>query len=88
MVVAKLDLVVVVAALAGGLLWIEHANRIKIEMPAEIAPQAARAAACPENESVPFSADCMLFIQGGVRSDVRRPFNEADSASVESPEQP
>jgi hypothetical protein len=86
-VAAKLNLVILVA-LAGGMLWIEHAHRITIEAsaPAEVAGR--EAASCPENESVPFSADCMTFIQGGAESDVRRPAIAADGASAESPELP
>jgi hypothetical protein len=85
-VAAKLNLVILAAA-AGGFLWIEHAHRIKIETstPAEVAQ---RAAVCPENESVPFSADCMTFIQGGAGSDVRPRLNATDGALADSPELP
>ena len=85
---AKLNLVILVA-LAGGMLWIEHAHRITIEAsaPAEVAGRDA--ALCPANESVPFSADCMAYIQGtGVQPDVRRPGNMVDAASADSPELP
>jgi hypothetical protein len=85
MVVARLHLIII-AVVAGGALWIEQAHRIKIESP--IAAEVAGHAACPANESVPFSADCMAFIQGGVASEVSRRVNEVDAASVESPEQP
>ena len=81
--------VLLLAAIAGGVLWIEHAHRITIEAsaPAELAGRDA--APCPANESVPFSADCLTFIQGaGVRFDVRRPGNAVDAASVDSPELP
>jgi hypothetical protein len=87
MVVSKLNLVIL-AAIAGGVVWIEHAQRIKIEMqpPAELAVTAAPA--CPENESVPFSADCMRYIQGGAGSEVRPRLNAADAALADSPELP
>jgi hypothetical protein len=81
--------VFVLAAIAGGMLWIEHAHRITIEAsgPAEVAGRDA--ALCPANESVPFSADCMAYIQGsGVQPDVRRPGNTVDAASADSPELP
>jgi hypothetical protein len=84
-VVRKLNLVIVAAA-AGGLLWIEHAQRIRIEV-SEI--RARSADVCPENESVPFSTDCMMFIQGGVgpsEEGVRA--NAVDGASISSPELP
>jgi hypothetical protein len=67
-VVSKLDLVVVVAAIAGGLLWIEHGHRVIIETPAGAAFSAPVATVCPDNENVPYSADCIAFMQGGVAS--------------------
>jgi hypothetical protein len=84
MVVAKLNLVILAAAV-GGVLWIEHAHRISIET-VEVAGR--NAAVCPENESVPFSADCMMFIQGGVGPDVHPRVSAADVASAASPELP
>jgi hypothetical protein len=83
--------VLLLAAIAGGVLWIEHAHRITIEpsAPAELAGRDA--AICPENESVPFSADCLAFIQGTgvqVQSGVRRPANPRDGTSAEPPELP
>ena len=80
--------VFVLAAIAGGMLWIEHAHRITIEASAPVEVAGREAASCPENESVPFSADCMTFIQGGAESDVRWPAIAADGASAESPELP
>jgi hypothetical protein len=87
MIVSKFN-IVVLAAVLGGVLWIEHSHRIKVETsaPAEIA--SSKPAICPENESVPFSADCMMFIQGGVGSEIRPRINAADVASAESPELP
>jgi hypothetical protein len=76
--------ILLVAAIAGGVLWIEHAHRITIEAaaPAEVAGRDATL--CPANESVPFSADCMAYIQGGgVQSDARRPAVAAHGASAE-----
>jgi hypothetical protein len=86
-VTAKLNLAILAAA-AGGMLWVEHAHRITIEAaaPAEVASR--ETASCPENESVPFSQDCMAFIQGGAASDVRRPGNTVDAAAADSPELP
>jgi hypothetical protein len=87
MVIGKLNLVVVAVAV-GGVLWIEHAQRVRIEIstPAEIAGR--NAAICPENESVPFSADCMMFIQSGVGSDVHLRPSAGDGALPDSPELP
>jgi hypothetical protein len=85
-VVAKLNLVILAGA-ASGVLWIESAHRIRIEVstPAEVAVRDA--AMCPENESVPFSADCMKFIQGTAVPDVLRA-SGTDGSFADSPEQP
>jgi hypothetical protein len=86
MAFGKLNILVLALLAGGGMLWVEHSHRTKIEVstPTELAER--NAAVCPENESVPFSADCMTFIQGGVGSNVRVPVNAAEDA--ESPELP
>ena len=87
MLITKFN-VLLLAAIAGGVLWVEHAHRITIEAsaPAEFAGRDA--AICPENESVPFSPDCLAFIQGGAESDFRRPAIAPDAAPADSPELP
>jgi hypothetical protein len=64
--VSKLGLAVIVVATVGGALWIEHGHRIVIEAepPADLASP-ARAAACPDNDTMPYSASCIAFLQGG-----------------------
>jgi hypothetical protein len=63
MVLSKLDLAIV-AAVAAALFWVEYEHRIIIATPA--AAEAAPAGSiCPEKDSVPFSADCLAFIEGG-----------------------
>jgi hypothetical protein len=59
MVVSKLD-IVIVASIAVAMIWIEHGQRISIEAPLPTVV-AAPEAVCPENESVPHSADCFAF---------------------------
>jgi hypothetical protein len=86
MVISRLNLVIL-AAVAGAVVWIEHAQHIKIEISTPAERAGTNAVVCPENESVPFSADCMIFIQGGVGLDVPARLNAAD-ASAESPELP
>jgi hypothetical protein len=86
-VTARRNLVVVAAA-AGGLLWIEHAHRIRIDVPSPAEIAAREAAICPENESVPFSADCMTFIQGAAGPDARPQTGAVDGVSADSPELP
>jgi hypothetical protein len=53
--------ILIIAAILGAVFLVERGDRIRIE-----APQAdlAEVAACPANESVPFSPECMAFIQG------------------------
>jgi|HubBroStandDraft_6_1064221.scaffolds.fasta_scaffold1698845_1 hypothetical protein len=61
MAMSKLDVAVVIVA-AAVLLRIEHDHRIFIGTPAAAAPAAA---VCPAKDDVPFSADCIKFIEGG-----------------------
>jgi hypothetical protein len=86
MVVSKLNLAILAAAV-GGVMWIEHAHRITIRSPAPAEVAGVGTPACPENESVPFSADCMMFIQGGAGLDVR-PRAAATRTLPDSPERP
>jgi hypothetical protein len=62
MAVSKLDVAVVIFA-AAVLVRIEHDHRIFIGTPAAAAAPAA--AICPATDDVPFSADCIKFIEGG-----------------------
>ena len=68
MAVSKLDVAVVVV-MAAALLRIEHDHRIVIGTSALAVPPAA--AVCPATDDVPFSADCIKFINGGVLPDMR-----------------
>jgi hypothetical protein len=83
MALSKLDLAVV-AVMAAGMLWIEHEHRIIIGTPAavEIAPPGA--SVCPDTDDVPFSADCIAFIDGGVMPDIQSGARTAASAPVAS----
>jgi hypothetical protein len=84
---SKLDLLAIVV-FVGGAILVEHANRTRIEAPPPVAVAAQRGRACPINESVPFSAECMAFIQDALAPlDLRRRLNGADT-SAESPELP
>jgi hypothetical protein len=70
MVLSRLDLAIV-AVLAGGLFWIEQEHRIIIATPAAAEVSSPAGSACPDNDSVPFSADCIAFIEGGVSAGER-----------------
>jgi hypothetical protein len=83
MVLSKFDLAIVVFV-AAGMLWIEHGHRTSIATP--IAAEAPAASACPDNDSVPFSADCIAFIDGGASAAAARtPVNAMTSASAAPP---
>jgi hypothetical protein len=77
MVLSKFDLAIVVFV-AAGMLWIEHGHRTSIAAP--IAAEAPAASACPDNDSVPFSADCIAFIDGGVSPAARTPVSAMTGA--------
>jgi hypothetical protein len=64
MAVSKLDWAAAVV-MAAALLRIEHGHRIVIGTPAA----APAASVCPATDDVPFSADCLKFIDGGVSPD-------------------
>jgi hypothetical protein len=62
---SKLDLAIIVVLAAGCAFWIEQGQRVVIDAPtpSELAAAAA-APACPDNDSVPYSANCLLFLSG------------------------
>jgi hypothetical protein len=77
--------VLVLAAVAGGVLWIENAHRVRIEAPAPVEASAQPTQACPANESVPFSPECMAFIQGTYQpAKLRRLIGGADESTSSS----
>jgi hypothetical protein len=63
--VSKVDIAVVAALVAGCAFWIEQGHRITIDAPtpSELAV-APTAAACPDNDRAPYSADCLAFLKG------------------------
>lgn len=83
MVVSKLNLLII-ASIAGAVLWIEHGNHVSLETSAPVELAAPAVPVCPENESVPHSADCFAF-QGDVASDVRERLNIAQGARTPDP---
>jgi hypothetical protein len=54
-----------------GLLWIEREHRIVIGSSAATEIALLGAPVCPDNDSVPFSADCIAFIGGDISLSVR-----------------
>jgi hypothetical protein len=50
----KLELAIVLSAVAGGALWVEQGHRVVIDAPAaDEAQSVAAAAACPDNDTMP-----------------------------------
>jgi hypothetical protein len=77
--------VFVLAAIAGGAMWIEHTHRIRIIASASVETSAQPTQACPANESVPFSPECMEFIQGTYQpTKFRRLIGGADDSASSS----
>jgi hypothetical protein len=59
----KLDLAIVLVALAGGTLLIEQNHRVVIDAPAAAEVQSlAAAAACPANDTTPYDAHCLDYL--------------------------
>jgi len=60
--VSKIDYAVIAAVVAGCACWIEQGHRIVIDAPtlSELAATSS-AAACPDNDRVPYSAACLAF---------------------------
>ncbi len=59
----KLELAIVVAAVAGGAFWVEQGHRVVIDAPAAAQAQAvAAAAACPDNDTMPYDARCLDYL--------------------------
>jgi len=62
-VMRKLDLAIVLVALAGGTLLIEQNHRLVIEAPAAAEAQLlAAAAACPDNDTTPYDSRCLDYL--------------------------
>ena len=68
--VSKVDLAVVAALVAGCAFWIERGHRITIDAPTPSELAASPPAACPDNDRVPYSADCLAFLKGNSESEI------------------
>ena len=66
----RLDRAAIIAAIAGGIFWIEHRHQIVTDAPtaAELDARAA-ARVCPDSENVPYGQSCIVFMQGDIVSD-------------------
>ena len=69
---SKLDLAAIGAA-ACWMLSVEHGNHIFTDVPTRTERSALAAAAdCPDNDNMPYSASCLIFLEGKLESEVRR----------------
>jgi hypothetical protein len=66
---SKIDLAIVVS-IAVCMLWIERGHRIVIATLASAEAARPAASVCPDTDDVPFSADCIKYIDGGVSPDI------------------
>jgi hypothetical protein len=58
-----LKLAIVVAAVAGGAFWVEQGHRVVIDAPATAEAQSVTAAAaCPDNDTMPYDARCLDYL--------------------------
>jgi len=67
---SKLELAAIVAA-ACGMLSIEHGNQIFTDVSTRTERSPLAAADCPDNDSLPYPASCLMFLEGKLASDVR-----------------
>ena len=67
---SKLELAAILAA-ACGMLSIEHGNHTFTNAPTRTERSALAAADCPDNDSMPYPASCLIFLDAKLESDVR-----------------
>jgi hypothetical protein len=68
MAFSRIDLTII-AVVAVGMLWIEQEHRVFIS-PADAESERPASSVCPDTDDVPFSAECIKFIDGGVLPDI------------------
>ncbi len=80
---SKLDLAVIAAIILGGVVWVESRHRVVLEPSthAELASPAS-GAACPDRESEPYGASCLVFMGGDRVFGIGSQANAAVSASL------
>jgi hypothetical protein len=79
----KFDLALVIVSIAAFALWIEHGHRVVIDAPAHAqGAVVAPAAACPDNDNVPYSAGCIAFLEGRSASGMQWRVNAAESSAA------
>jgi hypothetical protein len=70
--VLRFDVAVIVIAIAGGLLWIEHVHRVVIDAPAADTAVSV-AAACSNTDAVPYATACLEYINLSPDTEPRLP---------------
>ena len=56
----RLNVAMMLVAVAGSALWVEQRHRVVIDAPAAEMP--LRSAACPDNDNVPYSEACLEYL--------------------------
>ena len=70
--VSKLDLAAIFAAMACLALSIENGHHISTDAPRRAELSTSKAAApCPDNDSTPYPANCLEFMEGKIASEMR-----------------
>ena len=78
---SRLDIVVIIAVI-----WIEQSDRIIIDAPTHTEPALPAAApACPDNDNVPYSDRCIMFLGSSYASGMNWQTNFAASTAEASP---
>jgi hypothetical protein len=81
--VSKFDLAAIFAAMACLALSIENRHHFLTDAPGSAEQWAPKAAApCPDNDSRPYPANCLEFMEGKIASEMRRPVAAQRSATV------
>jgi hypothetical protein len=84
--VSKLDMAVIIAVIVCGAIWIEQSHRIIIDAPTHTEPALLAAApACPDNDNVPYSDRCIMFLGSSYASGMNWQTNFAASTAEASP---
>lgn len=81
---SKLDIAVIFALAATCALWIEQGHHVVIDEPTPselVSAAAATVTVCPDNDDVPYSANCLAFLFGtNSQSDVQNSPPRSDPA--------
>jgi len=82
----KLVRVAIAASIAGAVLWIEHGHRTVTDAPTPTELDVLAAArVCPDNENMPYTANCLAFLQGSAPAETEGRPHAAERAAAAQP---